>query len=63
MIMTETDRIEAIKAYLKRTRKELNKCTRNDSEYNTACGNGINSSEASEMFREVEYEIKEILKQ
>jgi hypothetical protein len=53
--------IEAIKRYLKTTRKKLKKARENDSEYNSSLGNGICCFEASSMFAEVEFEIGRIL--
>lgn len=58
----EQIQIDEIKKYLKQTRKELNKCLKNDYEYNTLLGNGVNCHEASSMFDEVEEAIKKILK-
>lgn len=47
--------------YLKSTRKELDECVENDSEYTTECGNGVNGCEASMMFAGIETSIYNIL--
>lgn len=60
--MTDKEKIEAIKKYLKTTKKSLDECCDSDQEYTTSEGNGVNSSEASLMFDEVIEEIGKILK-
>lgn len=58
---TPEEKLKAIQTYLKKTRKALDRAVKNDCEY-TAMGNGINCCEASNMFKEVETEIGQILK-
>jgi len=57
----EQKQIDAIKKYLKNTRKKLDKCVDKDWEYNTSTGNGVNPCEASAFFEEVEENIDKIL--
>lgn len=59
--MNDKQKLQAIKKYLIETRKSLDKAMKNDREYNTSTGNGVNCCEASHMFREVESQIGDIL--
>lgn len=59
--MTDKEKLDTIKLYLKSTRAALDVCMDEDTEYNTTLGNGTNASEASSMFEEVEEQINKII--
>lgn len=54
------DKIKAIKQLIKQTRKDLQECCENDSEY-TIGGNGVNFSEADAFFRGFSKQLETIL--
>jgi hypothetical protein len=59
--MNDTEKIKAIKKYLKRLSNKLLECQENDREYTTLQGNGCNAFEAGLLFDEIEEEVNKIV--
>jgi hypothetical protein len=59
--MKTDPKIKAIKKLMKQYRRDLNRACKNDQEYTTSQGNGVNSSECDSFFSAFEEDLNKIL--
>lgn len=60
--MSDQQKLSAVKDYLSKTKKAIDKAIEADSEYDTSDGQGVNCFEANLLFRDVDKQIRAILK-